>query len=307
VFDLSSSRPRPVVARTFRTLDFSDLSTMISTFLDGEAHGAASIAAACFGVAGPVSGEVAELTNVPWRVEAKRVASCFGFPHVSLLNDLEAMAYSVPVLADAEVRVIQKGRPVSKGNIAIIAAGTGLGQAILHDVDGRYRARATESGHADFAALTERDITVLRDLSRRRGRASVEDVVSGPGLANIYRAVHDGPCAAGVDVDHQAAAEMISTAALAGRCRLCADVLDLFVEAYGAEAGNLALRSVATGGVFVGGGIAPKILPAIESGGFMRAFRAKAPFEKMLEAMPVRVILNSEAGLLGAANFCSLS
>src|SRR6185369_2649638 len=157
VFDLSSSRPRAVAARTFRTLDFGDLSAMISTFLDSDAR-AASIAAACFGVAGPVTGDVADLTNVPWRVQAKRIAAAFGFAHVSLLNDLEAMAYAVPVLADGEVRVLQEGRPVPKGNVAIIAAGTGLGQAILHEVDGRYRARATESGHADFAARTERDI-----------------------------------------------------------------------------------------------------------------------------------------------------
>lgn len=306
VFDLSSSRPRAVAARTFRTLDFGDLSAMISTFLDSDAR-AASIAAACFGVAGPVTGDVADLTNVPWRVQAKRIAAAFGFAHVSLLNDLEAMAYAVPVLADGEVRVLQEGRPVPKGNVAIIAAGTGLGQAILHEVDGRYRARATESGHADFAARTERDIAVLRDVSKRNGRASVEDVVSGPGLANIFRAVHDGTCDAGVDVDSARAAEAISTAALGGACRRCVGVLDLFVEAYGAEAGNLALRSVATGGVFVGGGIAPKILPALESGRFLAAFRAKAPFEKMLDAMPVKVILNSEAGLLGAANFCSLS
>jgi glucokinase len=189
----------------------------------------------------------------------------------------------------------------------VIAAGTGLGEAVLHCVDGRYRAQAMEAGHADFAARSDRDVTVLRDISRRRGRASVEDVVSGPGLTNIYRALHGNACAAGIDLESPVAAEAISAAALEGRCADCADVLDAFVQAYGAEAGNLALRTIAAGGVFIGGGIAPKIRPALEDGRFMTAFRAKAPFEKMLEAIPVKVILNSEAALLGAANFCLLN
>jgi glucokinase len=307
VFERTSSRPRTLAIRTFRTLDFSGLPDMISTFLDGEACSASSIASACFGVAGPVAGDVADLTNVPWRVDASLVARAFGLARVNLLNDLEALAYALPALVDSEVHILQTGRPVSKGSIAVIAAGTGLGEAALRWVDGRYRAHAMEAGHADFAARSERDVTVLRDLSHRRGRASVEDVVSGPGLINIYRALHGNGCAAGIDLESPVAAEAISTAALEGRCAGCADVLDAFVGAYGAEAGNLALRTIAAGGVFVGGGIAPKILPALEDGRFMTAFRAKAPFENMLEAIPVKVILNSEAGLLGAANFCLLN
>jgi glucokinase len=306
VFEPTSSRPRALAIRTFRTLDFSSLLDMISAFLDGEASSASSIASACFGVAGPVDGDVADLTNVPWRVDASRVARTFGLARVNLLNDLEALAYALPALVDSEVRVLQTGRPVPKGSIAVIAAGTGLGEAVLHHVDGRYRAHAMEAGHADFAARSDREITVLRDLWRRRGRASVEDVVSGPGLINIYRALHGDACAAGIDLAAPTASEAISAAALGGGCVGCAQALDAFVAAYGAEAGNLALRTIATGGVFVGGGIAPKILSALEDGRFMTAFRAKAPFEKMLEAVPVKVILNSEAGLLGAANFCLL-
>jgi len=164
-----------------------------------------------------------------------------------------------------------------------------------------------EAGHADFAARTDRDVAVLRDLSLRRGRASVEDVVSGQGIVNIYRAIHDNPCSAGVDLDGPDPAAAITGAALSGGCGSCREVLDLYVDAYGAEAGNLALRTVSTGGVFIGGGIAPKILGALDAGRFIAAFRAKAPFEKMLDAMPVKVILNSDAGLLGAANFCSFS
>jgi glucokinase len=307
VFEQTSPRPRAVVIRTFRTLDFSGLPEMISTFLEAESRHASTMASACFGVAGPVNGGVADLTNVPWRVDADIVARAFGLTRVTLLNDLETLAYALPALADTEVRVLQAGRPVPKGTVAVIAAGTGLGEAALHSEDGRYRAHAMEAGHADFAARSERDIAVLRDLSLRRGRASVEDVLSGPGLTNVYRALHRNACAAGVDIDAPAASEAISTAAISGACADCVEVLDAFVEAYGAEAGNLALRTIATGGVFIGGGIAPKILPALENGRFMTAFRAKAPFEKLLHAMPVKVILDAEAGLLGAANFCLLS
>jgi glucokinase len=295
------------VIRTFRTLDFSGLPEMISRFLDGQAPGASSIDAACFGVAGPVHDDVADLTNVPWHVDASNVAQTFGLARVKLLNDLEALAYALPVLIDSELHVLQAGRAVSKGSIAVIASGTGLGETVLHWCDGRYRAHAMEAGHADFAARTDRDVAVLHDLSRRRGRASVEDVVSGHGIVNIYRSIHEGACTSGVDLDAPDPAAAITVAALAGTCGGCRDVLDLYVDAYGAEAGNLALRTISTGGVFVGGGIAPKILSALETGRFIAAFRAKAPFEPILEAMPVKVILNSEAGLLGAANFCSLS
>jgi glucokinase len=306
VFETSSSRPRALVIRTFRTLDFSGLPEIISAFLKAESESASSIASACLGVAGPVTDDVGDLTNVPWHVDATSVARTLSLERVSLLNDLQALAYALPVLVDSEVRTFQAGRPVSKGSIAVIAAGTGLGEAVLHYEGGGYRAHAMEAGHADFAARTDRDVAVLRDLSRRHGRASVEDVLSGPGIENIFRAIHEGVCPAGVDLDSPHPAAAITDAALNGTCSSCREVLDLFVEAYGAEAGNLALRTVATGGVFVGGGIAPKVLAVLETGRFMAAFRAKAPFEKMLEAIPVKVILNSEAGLLGAANFCLL-
>ena len=308
LFEKTSSRPRSLAVREFATLDFPDLPAMIVAFLHAEGHGDAKVESACFGVAGPVLGDVAELTNTPWRVDAKAVARGLTLPssRVRLLNDLEAMAYSVPVLRDEEVHVLQAGRPPSNGggNIAVIAAGTGLGEAFLHRVDGRFVALASESGHADYAARTERDITLLRDLVARFGRAQVEHVVSGRGLLNIHRVTHTDACAAGIDRDDPDAPAAISTAALNGRCPGCAEALSIFVDAYGAEAGNLALRTMSTGGVFVGGGIAPKILPALTNGAFLRAFRAKAPFERMLDAIPVKVILNDEAGLLGAATFC---
>jgi len=224
---------------------------------------------------------------------------------VKLLNDLEAMAYSIPVLQPDEVHVLQEGAAIAGGNIALIAAGTGLGEALLHQVDGRFIASPTEAGHADFGARTERELELVRDLTPRFGRVDVERVISGRGLLVLHTFTHAQPCAAGVDLDDPDAAALITRAALERRCSGCVETLDLFVEAYGAEAGNLGLRSAATGGVFVGGGIAPKILPALTTGSFMRAFNAKDPLEEMVRRMPVKVILNSTAGLLGAAVYAS--
>ena len=310
LFDAVPARPRPVVVRTFGTLDHPDLQTMIGKFLKaGDAGGAratqGAIEDACFGVAGPVVDDTVKVTNVPWFVDARRVASALGIARVSLLNDLEALAHAVPVLRESETHVLQEGAARRGGNIGLIAAGTGLGQALIHNVDGRFVPSASEAGHADFAARTEREIALTRDLTQRYGRADVEHVVSGRGLVNIHRVAHQQPCAAAVDLESHDAPAAISAAALERRCQGCVETLDMFVEAYGAEAGNLALRSVATGGLYVGGGIAPKILPTLTTGVFMRAFRAKPPLDAMLSAMPVKVILNAESGLLGAAVFAA--
>jgi glucokinase len=316
------ARPRTATARSFSTLDFPGLPDMVDVFLRNASVPRQSIVSAAFGVAGPVIGAEATLTNVPWRVEAGRIASIFGFPSVVLLNDLQALAYAVSVLEDSEVAELQSGRPQPDGNIAIIAAGTGLGEALLvmapgadsfnranrvvkPDKAGSRIPSPSEGGHADFAARTEREIVLLRDLTKRYGRADVEHVLSGRGLLNIHRISHTAPCTGQVDLDDSTAPAAITAAALEGRCAGCVETLDFFVEAYGAEAGNLALRSVSTGGVFVGGGIAPKILPALRTGAFVRAFRAKPPLDSLLEAIPVRVILNDEAGLLGAAVFAA--
>ncbi|HEY2907930.1 MAG TPA: glucokinase [Vicinamibacterales bacterium] len=305
LFDPSGARPRPVAVRAFGSLEYDDLPPMIDEFMhDGRVRGS-RVDAACFGVAGPVIGQAAKPTNVPWTVDARVVSTTFTLPRVSLLNDLEAMAYAVPVLHASEVHVLQDGEPLRGGNMALIAAGTGLGEALLHSVNGRLIPSPSEGGHADFAARTEREITILRALTKDSGRADVEHVVSGRGLLNIYPVAHHHPCAARIDLNDPDAPAMISSAALDRRCDGCVETLDIFVEAYGAEAGNLALRVVATGGVFIGGGIAPKILPALESGAFMAAFRAKPPLDAMLSRMPVKVILNTEAGLLGAAVYAA--
>ena len=310
LFDAVPARPRPVAVRAFGTLDHPDLQTLIAEFLKSPDAGAArsahgAIETACFGVAGPVVDETVKVTNVPWFVDARRVASALGIARVPLLNDLEALAHAVPVLRESETHVLQEGEAMRGGNIALIAAGTGLGQALLHNVDGRFLPSASEAGHADFAARTEREIALVRDLTARYGRADVEHVVSGRGLINIHRVAHQQPCAAGVDLESPDAPAAMSAAALEQRCAGCVETLDMFVEAYGAESGNLALRSVSTGGLYIGGGIAPKILPALTSGRFMRTFLAKPPLDPMLAAMPVKVILNAEAGLLGAAVFAA--
>ncbi len=310
IFDASAPRPSPIVTRSFATLEYRDLPSIVDEFLTHADAKQTPIGRACFGVAGPVIDEAAELTNVPWRIDGRSVASRFRIERVKLLNDLESIGYAVPVLRADELHVLQQGTPRIGGNMALIAAGTGLGEALIHNVGGRPIPSASEGGHADFAARTEREIALVRDVTSRFGRCDVEHVISGRGLLNIYRVAHRSTrCAVGIDVNDADAAALISSAAMERRCAGCVETLDIFVDAYGAEAGNLALRSVSTGGLFVGGGIAPKILPALDAGGFMRAFLAKAPLELMVASMPVHVVLNAEAGLLGAAvyaaHFCS--
>jgi glucokinase len=305
LFDPLPVRPRPLIVRAFTTLDYNDLAAMVADFSTDARIDGAVVDRACFGVAGPVLGDTAQLTNVPWAVDARAVAGAAGIRRVRLLNDLEAMAWAVPALTEAEVHVLQEGESLRGGNMALLAAGTGLGQALLHNVDGRFVPTASEAGHADFAARTEREIVLLRDLIQRFGRAEVEQVVSGRGLVNLHRVSHASPCEAVPDERDPDAPAAISETALQGRCPGCVEALEMFVEAYGAEAGNLALRTVATGGVFVGGGIAPKILPALTTGRFIQAFRDKAPLDAMLRRIPVRVILNAEAGLLGAAVYAA--
>lgn len=306
LFDAAAPRPRVFVVRPFVTLDYADLGAIITEFTRDRPEAAGRIDAACFGVAGPVVGATAELTNVPWRIDARQLGDRFDLHRVDLLNDLQAMAYGLTVLQPSEVHELQTGEAPAGGAIGLIAAGTGLGVAALHAVDGRYVPAPSEGGHADYAPRTDREVRLMRWLTERYGRAEVEGVVSGRGILNIHQVSHDGGrCSVVTDLDDPNAAADITAAALDHRCKGCVETLDLFVDAYGAEAGNLALRTVSTGGLFVGGGIAPKILPALSDGRFLRAFTSKPPFEALLSAMPVKVILNPETALLGAAVYAS--
>jgi glucokinase len=307
IFEPRAGRPALVAMRTYGTRDFAGIETMTAAFLRDVGTSPSSLSAACFGAAGPVIDGVARLTNTPVHVDARAIANGLGLARVALLNDLEALAYAVPVLASDELLTLQDGRADPSGAVAIIAAGTGLGEATLHRVGDRIFVKASEAGRADFAARTERDITVLRALTRECGRAAVEQIVSGPGLVTTHKALHPGGCDANIDMAASDAPGAIAESATSRKCAACVDTMDLFVEAYGAEAGNLALRAVATGGVYVGGGIAPKILSWLQAGSFLPAFRAKTPFTPLLQSIPVNVILNANAALLGAAHYCSVT
>ena len=301
LFEPAAGRPHPVAVRSFSTPAFPNLTTMVAAFAEEALPRGQRIGGACFGVAGPVLGRTAELTNVPFTIDADAAQKRFGIARVTLLNDLVAMAWSLRVLADDEIVTLQAGTSREDGHLALIAAGTGMNEAfVLHD-GGRFIPSAAESGHSDWAARTDTEIRLLKSLRDRFGRAEIEHVLSGPGVANIHRVTHAAPCKAVEDIDALDAPAHISQAALSGSCDGCVEALQLFVESYGAAAGNLALRTMATGGVFIGGGIAPKILPLMTDGRFMRAFLDKGRFGELLATFPVHVILNAEAGLLGAA------
>jgi glucokinase len=305
LFDNDAQRPVRVDVRSFPTTEFSGLPAIIEAFYAAQPSPPA-VRVAAFGVAGPVIDQRAQMTNVDWAVDAAELSRRFAFSGVRLLNDLEAMASGLPVLQPDELMTLQAGRAHRGGPIALIAAGTGLGEAILHAVDGRYAPLPSEGGHADFAARTDREIEFVRYLRGRYGRAEVEHVLSGRGLLNLSDFTHlGGACDADPNGEPPASPADVSTIALAGRCGRCVEALDLFLSAYGAAAGNLALMSVATGGVFVGGGIAPRILPALQNGAFVTAFNDKGPMRPLLESMPVSVILNAEAGLIGAAVYAN--
>jgi glucokinase len=301
VFERAPERPRPIAVRAYPTQAFPTFTAILTQFAR-DLHQPVLIEAAVVGVAGPVVANRARLTNIVWDIAADEITACFGTRHVQLLNDLEAMATSVDVLTPDEYVLLQAGVPRADGNAAVIAAGTGLGQAYLHRVGGRMRALPSEGGHADFAARTDREMELVRMLSDRYGRAEVEHVLSGPGLVNLHRFTHrGGQCEILDGASAIEAPARITQAGTTGRCQGCAEALQLFVSAYGAEAGNLALRGVTTSGLYVGGGIAPRILPILQSGRFMDAFLAKPPMVDLLSRIPVKVILNTDAGLLGAA------
>jgi len=301
-FERRPVRPLPLVVRSFSTKQFHNLGEMVAAFLGTERVDPSHIEAACFGVAGPVFDGRAQLTNVGWAVVAADVRERFSLQRVELLNDLEAMAWSVPVLDSSELETLQSGEPARFGNAAVIAAGTGLGMAISLRAGTTFLPVASEGGHADFAPRTAREVQLLNALTEWYGRAQWEDIVSGPGLINLHRFTHQRPClAVPTTLEAFEKPPAISRAALERRCADCVEALDLFTSAYGSVAGNLALTAAATVGVYVGGGIAPKILPALHTGRFMAAFGSKPPMDRLLARMPVHVILNPEAGLLGAA------
>lgn len=304
---------RAIREETFPSQSYRSLEEILDRFLEPGFRapllrlGSRQVRAACFGVAGPVIEGKSTVTHLPWELDERRLADLLHVPHVTLLNDLEAAAYGMLHLEPTDLCTLQPGLP-RKGNIAVIAAGTGLGEAILHWDGARYHSLATEGGHTDFAPQSNIEVELLRYLQRAYGHVSYERLLSGPGLFNIYRFLRDSGVALEPEwlrtrIAEEDAGAVISEIGLAGNDPLCAKALDLFVSLYGAEAGNLALKALALGGVYIGGGIAPKILPKLQDGAFTRAFSDKGRFADLLRSIEVKVALNPRAPLIGAAHY----
>jgi glucokinase len=272
--------------------------------------GAPVPACAALGIAGPVRGRAARATNLSWYVEADALQRRFGFRHCALLNDLEAIAYGLPALGADDLPMLQQGEPDARGNAAVIAAGTGLGEAGLYWDGQRHHPFATEGGHSSFCPQSELEMDLLRYMQGRYGHVSWDRVVSGRGLPDLHdflRIRRQSPVPGWLAQEMRGgdAAAAISRAALGGSDDICVETLELFVHLYGAEAGNLALKTMSLGGMYVGGGIAPKILPLLRRGSFVAAFLGNGRMRHLLEAVPVRVILNDRAALYGPALYAA--
>lgn len=294
--------------QTFSSKRYSGLVPVLQDFLT-ESHPA--IDAASFGIAGAVVDGKVKTPNLPWMVDLEDLRRVLKHESVSLLNDLEATAYGLFTLENDELFTLNEGIMRHAGNKALIAAGTGLGQAMLFDDGRHFQPSASEGGHGDFAPRNELEIELLRHLIGRFGHVSYERVVSGPGLFNIYQFLKEVRrleepewLSARLAAAEDPSAE-ISKAALAAEAAICVEALDLFVSVYGAEAGNLALRAKSVRGLYIGGGIAPKILNKLKDGTFMRAFLDKGRYTDLLAAMPVQVVLNERAALRGAAYYAA--
>jgi glucokinase len=305
LYSAESGPHAPLAEATYPSVEYPSLETLASEFL---ARVNLKVERASFGVAGPVVGGRATVTNLPWVLDEAQLRAALDLSAVHLLNDVLAVAHAVPGLGSVDVRTLNQGAPADGGAIAVIAPGTGLGEAYLTWDGVRYRAFASEGGHTDFGPNTPLEMEMLRFLQQRFDHVSYERICSGIGLPNIYRFLKEsGYASEPAWLAEQLAADdptpIIVAAALdtSRPCELCAATLDLFVSALGAEAGNMALKVLATGGVYLGGGIPPRILPLLAGGEFMQAFLRKGRFSELLSRMPVRVILNSKAALLGAA------
>jgi len=292
---------------TYRSREHASLSELIADFIASRDH---RLDAACFGIAGPVRGTLADVTNLPWRIDATEIGQRFKLRRVALLNDLEANAWGIRTLDAGDFQVLNGGKEDVTGNAAVIAAGTGLGEAGLYHDGNRLQPFATEGGHTDFSPGNELEMELLRFLMQRHAHVSWERVLSGQGLVNLHDFLHhhrgsELPDWLREEMRNGDPAATISRAAQTDRDAVCSEALELFVHLYGVEAGNLALKTMATGGVYIGGGIAPKILDQLKDGKFLEAFCAKGRMRPLLEEIPVRVILNERTALYGPAVFAA--
>jgi glucokinase len=305
LFQTNGSEVGPVIKqRTFRSADYDSLETILKEFV-GETE--LKITDACFGIAAPVVQGCAKTPNLDWTVRAQSLAEVLEIDRVSLINDLEATARGIAALNDSQLLTLNTGDPKRGGNRALIAAGTGLGMAGIFYRDGHYHPIPSEGGHSDFAPRTPLEIELLRYLTEKfAGHVSYERVLSGPGLFNIYsflrnRNYAEEPAWLAEQIESGDKTAAVSVAALSNKSELAVKALDIFVAAYGAMAGNLALLMMSIGGLYVGGGIAPKICEKLEDGTFMRAFSDKGRFSSLVASVPVHIILDDKTALFGAA------
>jgi len=290
----------------YESRKFSSFDAIVAKFLEeipGEAKTAFSaekIEAAGFGVAGPVLDNRVKATNLPWTVDGAALAGQLATDHIVLLNDLEATGYSLALLDPSEISTLNRGVPSPRATQALVAAGTGLGEAILFWNGVRYVVASSEGGHADFAPRTEREIELLRHMKKSHEFVSVELILSGRGFRTVHEFLDASVRHPSFDDPDDGAAPEITRLGLEGQCPVCVQTLDLWTSLYGAEAGNLALKVLARGGVWVAGGIAVKIRKKMEDGAFFRAFCEKEKFGALLAQFPIQMVLNEEAPLLGA-------
>jgi glucokinase len=305
VFDVLDGHFSLISASVFPSREYTSLDEIVSKFVrTANVHPDA----ACFGVAGPVRNGRVEASNLPWIIESKRLAEELDIKKALLINDLEANAWGIAFLDPADLVSLNQVKGIPVGNQAVISAGTGLGEAGMYWDGTKHHVFACEGGHADFAPRNELETELLRYLRVRFGHVSYERIVSGPGLVNVFNFLRDTgrgvePKWLADEMLHSDPAAAISRAAIDGKCGLSEQAIDLFVSIYGAEAGNLALKIMATGGIYLGGGIAPKMLPKLAGPLFMEGFLSKGRMQHLLEAIPVRVITNDKVALLGAARF----
>ena len=331
LYEWTNRRVEPVRLESFHSADHKSLDEILIEFLapprvprpivehddelpkvegqenESEKQEPVKLAAACFGVAGPVIENHSRTTNLPWVVDGSMIAKQFDIPHVRLVNDLEATAYGILLLRPDELEVLNPGAPPKKRQaLALIAAGTGLGEAILFWNGTGYQPMPSEGGHADFAPNNDGEIELLRYLRSQYLHVSYERLLSGPGLHAIYEFLGDTkknePTWLAEKIKAGNPAAEIAEAGLEGQAEIARQALDLFASIYGAEAGNLALKALSLDGVYVGGGIAPKLIKKLKDGSFMKAFINKGRYKRLMSNIPVRVVMNQQTALLGAAS-----
>ena len=312
VFSPESGPHQPISETTYPSAHYPSLEAIVQDFLK---QVQTPIERACFGVAGPIFDGKAHITNIAWEIDEASLKSRFGWEKVKLINDLQSVGYAIPALEPADIYTLNAGKPAAGGPIAVLAPGTGLGEGFLTcGPDSNYTAHASEGSHVSFGPTNQLQVDLLKYMREKKGydHVSYERVCSGGlGIPNLYDFLKDTGYAAQPDwlAEKLASSEdptpvIFAAAQDADRpCELCAAVLRLFVDILAAEAGNLALKVMATGGIYLGGGISPRILPYLEEPSFLKMLRNKGRFAEVLAKMPVHVILNSKAGLFGAAAY----